>query len=230
VLLQLDRLPWGHCLDEYNRMFSLNESDRELAILDCAGGTASFNAEMTRLGNKVISCDPYYYQRTPVEIDALIQEAYHTVIDFPRELYAYGGNNYFESEEHLAEVRRNATQEFLEDFPSGLQEGRYVNASLPDLPFNDDQFDLALCSHFLFTYLHSSENFPLEAIREMCRVAKQVRVFPLLGGYSGVESEHLDTIVTELRNRSFHVEREKVDYEFQPGGNQMLRVSQESSA
>jgi hypothetical protein len=211
-------------------MFSLNESDRELAILDCAGGTASFNAEMTRLGNKVISCDPYYYQRTPVEIDALIQEAYHTVIDFPRELYAYGGNNYFESEEHLANVRRNATLEFLEDFPSGLQQGRYVNASLPDLRFENGQFDLALCSHFLFTYSDRlSTEFHLEAITEMCRVAKEVRVFPLLDRH-GMESEHLDPIVTELRNKSFRVEIQEVDYEFQPGGNQMLRVSQESSA
>jgi hypothetical protein len=210
-------------------MFSLEPSDLELAILDCAGGAASFNAEMTRLGQKVISCDPHY-QRTPVEIGDLIQETYHTVIDLSSQIYAYGGNNYFESPDHLAEVRRNATQEFLEDFPSGLQEGRYVTASLPVLPFENGQFDLALCSHFLFTDPHLSEKFHLEAVTEMCRVAKQVRVFPLLDRYGG-RSEHLNPIVTELRNRSFHVEPPtKVDYEFQKGGNEMLRVSQESSA
>jgi SAM-dependent methyltransferase len=224
-----EKIPLGHCLDEYTKMFSLTKpSDLDLKILDCAGGTASFNAEMTRQGKKVISCDPYYYQRTPVEIHALIQETYHTVIDFPRELYAYGGKNYFESEEHLAKVRRNAMLEFLEDFPSGLQQGRYVNASLPDLPFNDDQFDLALCSHFLFTYPHSSENFPLAAITEMCRVAKEVRVFPLLDRFGGI-SEHLNPLRTIL-NRSFHVETPVVNYEFQIGGNEMLRVSKKSSA
>jgi hypothetical protein len=63
----------------------------------------------------------------------------------------------------------------------------------------------------------------------MCRVAKEVRVFPLLGGYSGVESEHLNPILTELR-RSFHVETPKVCYEFQKGGNKMLRVSKKSSS
>jgi len=230
VLLQLDPLPWGRCLDEYKRMFSLTPSDLDLKILDCAGGTASFNAEMTRQGKNVISCAPHYYQRTPVEIDALIQETYHTVIDFPPQIYAYGGNNYFESQKQLANVRRNATQEFLEDFPSGFQEGRYVNASLPDLPFEKGKFDLALCSHFLFSDPHLSENFRLEAITEMCRVAKQVRIFPLLDR-NGMESEHLNPIVTELRNRSFHVEEpEEVPYEFQRGGNEMLRVSQESSA
>ncbi len=227
--LNLDEvIPLGRCLGEYSKMFSLEPSDLELAILDCAGGAASFNAEMTRQGQKVISCDPHY-QRTPVEIGDLIQKTYHTVIDLSSQIYAYGGNNYFESPEQLANVRRNATHEFLEDFPSGLQEGRYVTASLPVLPFENGQFDLALCSHFLFTDPHLSEKFHLEAITEMCRVAKQVRVFPLLDRYGGI-SEHLNPIVTELRNRSFHVEIPKVAYQFQIGGNEMLRVSQESSA
>ena len=39
---------------------------------------------------------------------------------------------------------------FLEDFPGGLDEGRYVEASLPTLPFDDGTFDLALCSHLLY--------------------------------------------------------------------------------
>jgi hypothetical protein len=68
VSLKLDKvIPWGRCLDEYIGMFSLTSSDLKRAILDCAGGPASFNAEMTRQGNKVISCDPVY-QFTAVEI------------------------------------------------------------------------------------------------------------------------------------------------------------------
>ncbi|MBD0394072.1 MAG: class I SAM-dependent methyltransferase [Microcoleus sp. C1-bin4] len=229
--LKLDRvIPWGRCLDEYIGMFSLTSSDLKLAILDCAGGPASFNAEMTRQGKKVISCDPVY-QFTAVEIGDRIQETYHTVIDNVKaNVDGYLWNN-FESPYQLGSVRMKAMQEFLEDFPSGLQQGRYMTAELPVLPFENGQFDLALCSHFLFTYSHLlSEEFHLEAITEMCRVAKEVRVFPLLQSFSGEESEHLNPTVTELRNRSFHVEIQKVDYEFQIGGNQMLRVSQESSA
>ena len=225
MLLQLDRLPWGHCLDEYNRMFSLNESDLDLEILDCAGGTASFNAEMTRRGKNVISCDPVY-QFTTEQINARLQ--YDFIDDFQEGVGSYVWN-YFESLHQLGSVRRQANQEFLEDFPSGLQQGRYVTAELPVLPFDDGQFDLALCSHFLFTYPHSSENFPLEAITEMCRVAREVRVFPLLDRW-GERFEHLDPLVTELTNRSLRGEIQEVHYEFQPGGNQMLRVSQESSA
>jgi hypothetical protein len=222
-------IPLGHCLDEYIRMFSLEQSDRELAILDCAGGAASFNAEMTRQGKKVISCDPHY-QLTPVEIGDLIQEPDHNFIGrFQTNIGSYRWNNYLKSPEHLAKVRRKARQEFLEDFPSGLQQGRYVNASLPHLHFENGKFDLALCSHFLFTDSDLSEEDRLQAITEMCRVAKEVRVFPLLDRHGGA-SEHLNPIVTELRNRSFHVEIPKVCYEFQIGGNEMLRVSQESSA
>ena len=221
-------IPLGHCLDEYEKMFSLEQSDLELAILDCAGGTASFNAEMTLKGKNVISCDPDY-QFTAEEIGELIQKPDHTFIKlFQDNIGSYRWNNYLKSPEHLAEVRTKARQEFLKDFPSGLQQGRYVEASLPFLPFDDGQFDLALCSHFLFTDSDLSENDRLEAITEMCRVAKEVRVFPLLDRFGG-RSEHLNPIRTIL-NRSFHVETPKVDYEFQIDGNEMLRVSKKSSA
>jgi len=229
VSLNLDEvIPLGRCLGEYRKMFSLEPSDLKLAILDCAGGTASFNAEMTRLGNKVISCDPDY-QFTAGEIRTHLPE-YHTFIngfELSKDFHTW---KYFDSPNHLGEVRRRATEEFLEDFPSGLEQGRYVNASLPDLSrFDNDQFDLALCSHFLFTYSDRfSENFHLQAITEMCRVAKEVRVFPLLDRFGGI-SEHLNPIRTIL-NRSFHVETPVVNYEFQIGGNEMLRVSKKSSA
>ena len=116
-------------------------------------------------------------------------------------------------------------QEFLADFPSGLEQGRYMTAELPVLPFENGQFDLALCSHFLFSYSHLlSEEFHLQAITEMCRVAKEVRVFPLLQSFSGEESDHLNSIITKLKKRSFRVEVQEAPYEFQKGGNKMLRV------
>ncbi|MGL5064214.1 MAG: SAM-dependent methyltransferase, partial [Microcoleus sp.] len=77
---KLDRVvPWGRCLDEYIRMFSLTSSDLKLTILDCAGGPASFNVEMTQQGNKVISCDPVY-QFTAAEISDRIRATYQTVL------------------------------------------------------------------------------------------------------------------------------------------------------
>ncbi len=73
---------------------------------------------------------------------------------------------------------------FLADFPPGLAEDRYRTDELPHLAFGDGEFDLALCSHFLFLYSdHLTAGFHVAAIREMCRVAGEARVFPLLGAY-----------------------------------------------
>lgn len=75
---------------------------------------------------------------------------------------------------------------FLKALPAGLREGRYRDdsLSLPSLRFGDGDFDLALCSHLLFLYSGTPTlGFHLAAIREMCRVAGEARVFPLLGAY-----------------------------------------------
>ena len=42
------------------RLFDLNDIDTDTRILDCAGGPASFNAEMTAAGYAVTSTDPLY--------------------------------------------------------------------------------------------------------------------------------------------------------------------------
>ena len=56
---QLEKvIPWGRSFDEYIAMFDLTPADLQLKIIDCAGGPASFNSEMNRLGYSIISCDP----------------------------------------------------------------------------------------------------------------------------------------------------------------------------
>ena len=132
---------------------------------------------MTRQGKKVISCDPVY-QFTAVEIGDRIQETYHTVIDAVKaNVDGYLWNN-FESPYQLGEVRMKAMQEFLEDFPSGLQQGRYINAELPVLPFENGQFDLALCSHFLFAYSHLlSEEFHWKQLQKCVGLRRKSAYF-----------------------------------------------------
>jgi len=58
---------------------------------------------------------------------------------------------------------------------------------------------------------------------EMLRVAREVRVFPLLD-LDLQHSAHLDPVMAELRSTDFHPEIVNVPYEFQKGGGQMLRV------
>ena len=60
-MFTLDQVvPWGRSFDEYRRMFALTDADLGLKILGCGDGPASFNAEATRRGATVISCDPIY--------------------------------------------------------------------------------------------------------------------------------------------------------------------------
>ena len=104
------------------------------------------------------------------------------------------------------------------------RDGRYLDRSLPSLGFDDDSFDLALCSHFLFLY---ADEFPLQfhidSVLELLRLARDVRIFPLLD-LRGEPSPHVDGVVEALRGRGLDVKRQTVAYEFQRGGNEMLRV------
>lgn len=216
-------IPWGRSFDEYVKMFNLTPEELKLNILDCASGPASFNAEMTKQGYNVISCDPVYYFSVE-EIKQRIQDTYSTVVNgLKANLDCYVWQD-ITSPDRLGEVRMTAMEKFLLDFECGLKEGRYLPHGLPVLPFNNFQFDLALCSHFLFTYSEKLlEEFHLAAIREMCRVAKEVRIFPLLN-ISGEVSPVLENVMNKLEMQGYSLEVKQVLYEFQKGGNQILKV------
>lgn len=212
-------------MQKYVRMFDLKSDDLKLKILDCGGGPASFNAEMTQQGYSVISCDPIY-QVTATEIARRVQETYQTIIDGTKINYDRFVWQDIQSPEELGKVRMTAMNKFIADFPLGLQQGRYKTEALPNLSFNSHQFDLALCSHFLFTYSDNlSLDFHVAAISEMCRVAKEVRIFPLLVQFSGEISPWLQPVIDEMQKQGYKVETQQVAYEFQKGGDRLLRIS-----
>ncbi len=215
---------WGRSLKEYIGMFNLTPDEFNLAILDCGGGPASFNAQMMHRGHKVISCDPIY-QFSADEIAGRIQETYQTVIDGVKAHSANYVWQNIESPEQMGEIRMQAMSQFLADFSLGLQQGRYVLNELPSLSFKDRQFDLALVSHLLFIYSeHLSLEFHLNSIKELCRVAQEVRIFPLLN-ISGEQSELLLPVIENLQQSGYKAETQRVNYEFQKGANQLLKVS-----
>ena len=60
-MFMLDQVvPWGRSFDEYQRMFALTDGDLGVRIIGCGDGPASFNAEATRRGARVVSVDPLY--------------------------------------------------------------------------------------------------------------------------------------------------------------------------
>ena len=87
----------------------------------------------------------------------------------------------FASVEELGRARMVSMERFLDDYDGGRKCGRYIPEELPLLRFEDKAFGLALCSHFLFLYTDLfSPAFHVDSIVEMCRVANEVRIFPLL--------------------------------------------------
>jgi len=115
-------------------------------------------------------------------------------------------------------------KQFLEDYDAGKKEGRYLEASLPHLPFKEKQFDLALSSHFLFLYSeHLDKQFHRDAIAEMLRVTKEVRIFPLVT-LSGEISPYLDPIMDYFNTKGYVCKVVKTKYEFQKSGDEMLQI------
>ena len=214
-------VPWGRSFEEYQAMFGLSEDDLKKRILGCGDGPASFNAEATKRGSKVTSCDPVY-QFESKEIRRRIDEVYTEIMA----KMTQGADSYIwdslGSVEELGRVRMTAMSNFLSDFDAGRRQGRYVPASLPSLPFPDYEFDLALCSHYLFLYSDQvDEGAHLVLMRELCRVASEVRVFPVIS-LNGETSRHLDSVMTELSKDGIDVSLQAVSYRFQKGATEML--------
>ncbi|MBD2858695.1 SAM-dependent methyltransferase [Spongiibacter sp. KMU-158] len=216
-------VPWGRSLAEYKAMFDLSITDLERRILGCGDGPASFNAELTGQGGEVVSVDPIY-QFTRQEIHSRIQRVYPGVVaELARNAEQYHWSS-FRDPGHVGSVRMSAMNRFLSDYDSGLKDGRYIEASLPELPMFDNEFELAVVSHLLFLYSEQIDAIQhLNSLKELCRVAGEVRVFPLVD-LKGKLSSHLRPVMEELYAQGYHVERVKVPYRFQKGADEMLRV------
>lgn len=217
-------VPWGRSFDEYVAMFGLTEADLPGRILGCGDGPASFNAVAAVRGYRVTSADPLY-AFTADQIRRRVEETADTVgAEIRRNPQEFVWTR-FSSAEELIAARLAAMEVFLRHFNIARHSGRYVAAALPSLPFAAGQFDLALCSHFLFLYSAQHDlAFHLESIRELTRVAREVRIFPLLE-LGSVVSRHLIETLEKLTGEDYAVQRVRVDYELQKGGDEMLRIA-----
>jgi SAM-dependent methyltransferase len=217
-------VPWGRSFDEYVAMFALSQSDLRRRILGCGDGPASFNALLTRRDGNVVSVDPLY-RFSAADIRARINDTCEEVMDQTRKNMDEFVWTKIKNVEELGRLRMSAMEEFLSDYPLGLAQSRYVDGELPRLPFGDGTFDLAVCSHLLFLYSeHFDEDWHVASIRELCRVASEVRVFPLLE-LGARPSRHLQAVCARLTEEGYAVTVGSVPYEFQRGGNQMMKVA-----
>jgi SAM-dependent methyltransferase len=218
-----DIVPWGRSAEEYAAFFALDGLPPSLRILDCASGPSSFAEEMSRGGIGVTAVDPLY-QFPRAAIESRIEVARHRMAEGLERAHDRFVWTFFGSVEGLIRYRMAAMQRFLEDYEEGLSCQRYVTGALPSLEFADGSFDIVLCSHFLFMYDHQLDAaFHDAAIAEMLRVGDELRIFPLLN-LDGEPSRFVSSVSEALRRQDISVAVEQVGYEFQKGGNMMLRA------
>jgi len=216
-------VPWGRSRGEYELMFDLSAPALAGGVLDCGGGPSSFTAELCASGFRAISVDPIYafsgseiQTRFELIVDSMLSQVRATPDDWTW--------SYHRNPDELLATRRAALEKFLADYERGLSESRYLVGELPSLPFAPGSFGLAVCSHLLFLYSDLlTEEFHLRAARELCRVAREARIFPLLTQGRQL-SPHLPGVRSALEADGYTTEVVRVGYELQRGGNEMLRV------
>ena len=225
MAVYLDQIvPWGRSRREYELMFGLDPDVFSQGVLDCGGGPASFTAELTAAGIRATAVDPIYAfsaAEIRTRFDAVVEPMLAQVRATPND-WTWG---FHRDPEALRANRRAAMEQFLADYEAGLRERRYIIGELPTLPFASNSFGIAVCSHLLFLYSELlSEDFHLRSIRELCRVAREVRCFPLLT-LRRETSPHLTNVMATLESEGRTCEVIRVNYELQRGGNEMLRIA-----
>ena len=218
-----DIIPWGRSFDEYLGMFNLSEDNLARDIVGVGDGPASFNFWMYQRGTPIISVDPIY-RYSEAELRQRIQETYDDVIAQAHRNQDKFVWTHISSVDELADIRMQAMEIFCRDFESGKQHGRYIDGSLPNLPFPDAHFDLVLSAHLLFFYSANRDlAFHLDGIQELLRIGTEVRIFPIVDVNSN-SSPFLSPVINELEKDGIACLVERVPYHFQKTGNEMLQL------
>ena len=202
---------WIYNLNDYRQIFALNEPDLQRKILDYPAGISSVNAELYALGRLIISGDPAYSLS-------------------PREMRDYASKVLRENiaaidkslQSSLVAQWEQSLALFLADYETGKKQGRYRAMDLPPFSNVEETFELLLCTDFLFNPPASSGTAQ-EMMDELCKLAAEVRVFPLPQDKNAVAAE-LGPMMLALQQRNFGVEIRAVNYPPCNQASAMLRI------
>lgn len=208
--------------EEYVAFFALTEEDLAGLILDCSAGASSFTAVAASHGANVLAVDPAYSDPAALLDSATgSQRRGDAILEQHDSRFEW---TWYGTPQRRREMRATALNDFVRDFQE--HPSRYKAGALPRLPLEDRAFDLALCSHLLFTWSDTfDERWHREGITELLRVARELRVFPLVRQGDGAPVPFLSRIIETLREDGYHAQVQPVPYTFQRGASEMLRVS-----
>jgi len=209
--------------DEYVAMFGLSAEDLSRRVLDCSAGAASFVTVAASRGCRSVAVDPAYAVSREELADAVradLDRGTAIAHEYP-DRFVW---DWYGSVQERERMRKAAAAQFLAGVAA--PRGRYVAAELPRLPFKDGTFDLALCSHLLFTWADVlGLEWHLAAVSELARVAREVRIFPTVMQGAGEPVPFWDELLVALAGRRLRTQERRVDYRFQRTANRMLVVT-----
>lgn len=132
-------------------MFNLSKEElMGKQILDCPAGACSFTAIGNKLKMDITACDiAYDHPYKELEKKGL-EDLEHAIFHIEKAKRNYIWK-YFGSVDDLKRIRLTALNDCIKDMEESQGE-RYIPVMLPQLPFEDDEFDLTLSAHFLFMY------------------------------------------------------------------------------
>jgi hypothetical protein len=187
------------------------------SVLDCCAGGAGFTAE---LGGAATALDPMY-ALGQAKLSELIRDGSrgaNALTDTYAEHFDWG---WYGDPARRDALRADAAQRFLADLAD--RPGRYVAGNVHHLPFADNSFELAPCSHLLFTW---SDVFDADwherAITELVRVDREVRIFPTVAQKTGAPVPFLPSLLADLAAGGVSSRLVKVPFMFQVGADEML--------
>ena len=213
---------FGRNYQEYLAMFSLDESSLlGRSILDCPSGPDSFVAVGSKHGLDVIGCDPMY----AMSLEQLLKSGKEHIDECFAQIEQTPGNFDIRDMEKFRRDKYDALESFSKDYLSG-KGTRYIDASLPNLPFGDRQFDLVLSSHFLFCYSSVEDggmmqgnmfdlDFHFTCITELARVTRsELRMTPTHSMQAPPRRHpYLDASARHLESLGFAVTLEPSEYD-----------------
>jgi ubiquinone/menaquinone biosynthesis C-methylase UbiE len=213
--------------EEYVRMFDLNEAQLQgKHILDVAGGASSFTAEAGKKGMRTTAADPLYAYSAGAIGEHGIREIETSTAKLANLQERFIWDYYGDIDRHRA-GREKSMQLFLKDYAAQDAASRYYAASLPNLPFEDDMFDLTLCSHFLFLYEEQFDYaFHLAAVNELLRVCRpggEVNIYPLVN-FQYYQYPYLEQLVEDVSRGGAVAEFKPSYLPFLPNSTQLFQI------
>lgn len=225
---------FGRSFAEYEEMFEFTpEQWRGKKVLDVASGPASFAAEAKRHGISVTACDPRYGSDSGA-LQSLASFDIDTCMAKTKETPQHFLRTCDEEHDRFKAEKLRALKKFAEDYTASDAVERYVKASLPDLPFEHGQFDIALCATLLFVYSDISSggvlpdspfdyDFHFASVRELLRVAREVRIYPLKGMNMDVHP-YLTKLLDDLSHLDIKQELRPARFRDIKGADQFLTI------